>query len=103
MDVVKQGPANLVSKKAYGTTMALSTLNNMLATNYLRRGHGIMAMPASRRAERLFGEGGSGRATLAAPGLKLEARLADYKPREDTCIRAFVRLLAARAEGDQEA
>ena len=69
----------------------------------LRRGDGIMAMPASRRHERLFGKAGPGRAKLCSAGLKLEARLADYEPRKDTCIRAFVRLLAERAKARQEA
>jgi hypothetical protein len=62
-----------------------------------------MARPASRRSERTFGASGPSHTSAAAPGLQLEARLADYGPRKDTCIRAFVRLLAARAEGPQAA
>ena len=30
----------------------------------------------------------------------MEVLMSDYKPREDTCIRAFVRLLAAQMRPD---
>ena len=51
-----------------------------------------------RRTERCFGEGGSGRLKLGSSGIKNEKLGADYVPAEDTCIRAVVRLLKARAE-----
>ena len=97
-DAGKEGPAQLVTKRAYQTTMALSTLNNMLATNYLRKGDGIIALPDSRRRERLFGLSGGGRTRREASGVKMERLNADYDPRADTCIRAFVRLLALLAQ-----
>ena len=52
----KFGPERLVKLKDYSTTMALSTMNNLLVTNALRRGDGPcqVAYPESRRAERLF-------------------------------------------------
>ena len=43
-----EGPARLVPTRGYSTTMALSTLKNLLATQYLRRGDGIIATPESR-------------------------------------------------------
>ena len=76
--------------------MSLSTLNSLLTTQYLRRGDGIIAMPASRRAERVFGANGSGRSRCSSAGVKLESVGADYNPKLDTCIQAFVRLLAAQ-------
>ena len=96
----KQGPANLVKTKAYSTTMALSTLRNLLSKQYLRRGDGIISIPDSRRRERLFGD--LGRSKLRSAGIKHEIRLADpeYRPRDDTCLRAFVRLLAAKASSE---
>ena len=95
---VHQGPSRLVAIKGYSTSMALSTLRKMLGKSYLRRGDGIVSMPAARRNERLFGQSGSGRTKLQRAGsCKLECLGAEYDPREDTCIRAFVRLLAARA------
>lgn len=83
--------------KGYSTTLALSVLNNLLATQYLRRGDGIIATPESRRKERLFGACGSGRTKAGSTGVKHETMLSgdDYEPREDTCIKAFVRLLYA--------
>lgn len=49
-------------------------------------------MPESRRKERMLK---SGRLSLPpAPKLELEGV---YDPRMDTCIKAFVRLLAERA------
>ena len=77
--------------------MALSTLNHLLISRYLKKGDGIFATPASRRAERLFGVNGGGRATLARKGEKLSKELAGeawYNPREDSCVKAFVRLIA---------
>ena len=80
-----------------GTTMALSTLRNLLAAQHLRRGDGIISL-RSRRGERLFGSEGIGRLTLPAK-LKLECDV-EYDPRSDTCVKAFIRLLAAHASAD---
>ena len=54
----KAGPMQLHSRKQYSTTLSLSTLNNLLVTQKLRRGDGPIAYPQSHRAERLFGERG---------------------------------------------
>ena len=54
----KAGPMLLTERKEYSTTLALSTLNNLLVTQKLRRGDGPIQYPQSRRAERLFGEEG---------------------------------------------
>ena len=97
-----EGPARLVPTRGYSTTMALSTLKNLLATQYLRRGDGIIATPESRRKARLFS---SGRLTLGSSGVKLKKLTGDgYDPTADTCISAFVRLLkeAAEAQGEGE-
>ena len=94
----REGPAQLVQTKGYSTTMALSVLNFLLAQQYLRRGDGIIATPDSRRKERLFGSSGNGRTSSRSVGIKLESVGATYVPREDTCIKAFVRLLAANAQ-----
>ena len=93
---VSQGPEQLVASKGYSTTMALSTLRKLLATQYLRRGDGIITTPDARRKERLFGVSGTGRLTHGSRGVKLEKlRGNGYDPREDTCIAAFIRLLEA--------
>jgi len=99
----KQGPANLVPTKGYSTSMALSTLNHMLASQYLRRGSGIISTPESRRKERLFGVHGCGRTKLVSAGVKSEVRGSDYDPTADTCLKAFVRLLAKRASDEDAA
>ena len=52
-------------------------------------------MPDSRRSERLFGH--QGRTSYRASGVKLEHLQDDYNPTEDTCIKAFVRLIALAA------
>ena len=57
----KEGPARLVLTKGYSTTMALSTLNKLLAAQVLRSGDGVFSIPESRRKERLFGASGAGR------------------------------------------
>jgi hypothetical protein len=95
---VKQGPARLVTTKGCHTSMAKSTLNKLLAANMLRRGDGIHTTPASRRTERLFGATGNGRTKSVAAGLKHERLASDYDPRADTVVKAFIRLLAVRAE-----
>ena len=63
----------------------------------LRRGDGPdgIVMPDSRRSERLFGD--AGRTSYRSSGVKLEKLEDGYDPREDSCIKAFVRLLAAAA------
>ena len=82
--------------------MAISTLNKLLGQKYLRQGDGIIATPASRRTERLFGKFGSGRTKPKSLG-KLENLGSDYQPREDSCIKAFVCLLAEDALADAAA
>ena len=96
------GPANLTTKSMYSTTTAKSTLRTLLGRQQLRRGEGVFVIPASRRNERLFGVTGSGRSTYASAGIKLENLGKDYNPREDTCVRALVRALAARGEAAAE-
>ena len=91
------GPAQLITTAGYSTTYALSTMRALLGARTLRRGDGCIAMPESRRNERLFGVTGSGRTKSRSMGIKLENLGKDYDPRLDTCIKAFVRLCAARA------
>ena len=98
---VHEGPAaRLVKTKGYNTTMAISTLNNMLVGQLLRRGDGVISLPASRRHNRLFAAGGAGRTKVMSSGVKIEKLDASYDPLDDTCIKAFVRLLAARAHSE---
>ena len=68
----------------------------------LRRGDGLHKVPDARRTERLFYQG---RTKLPSQGIKLEKLgvEGDYLPEEDTCIAAFVRLLAAAARSSDEA
>ena len=89
-----EGPSKLVTTRGYGSTMSLSTLNFMLVRGYLRVGDGLVATPMSRRKERLFGVG---RTSLPSAGVKLELLGADYDPKSDTCVKAFVRCIAASA------
>ena len=91
----KEGPPRLTDVKQYGTTCALSTMNNLLVTQKLRRGDGPIAYPQSRRAERLFGE--VGRTKRASTHIKLEKLECNYDVRQDTCIKAFVRQMADAA------
>ena len=56
------------------------------------------ALWAEARTERLFGVSGPGRTRALSTGVKIEKLGAEYDPHADTCIRAFVRLLAARGE-----
>eukprot|EP00965_Chrysotila_dentata_P208622 6184803-Pleurochrysis_carterae.AAC.5 len=58
------GPTQMVKMKGYSTTMALSILKNLLATQQLRRGEGFVSVPESRRNERLFGVTGAGHTKL---------------------------------------
>ena len=90
----KEGPAQLVTTKAVCTSQAVSTLNSMLVTQYLRRGDGIASIPDSRRKVRLFQHG---RSKLMSAGSSAADRAAEYDPRADTCLKAFVRLLAELA------
>ena len=65
---------------------------NMSVCQYLRRGDGSAAFEHSRRKERFFGMRGR---TKPMPAGDNEAkRNAEYNPLTDTCIKAFVRLLA---------
>ena len=92
-----KGTGTTVDTKGYASTMALSTLNHLLVSRYLQNGDGIFATPVSRRAERLFGVHATGRASHARSGDKLSKMLAGdawYDPRKDTCVKAFVRLMA---------
>ena len=92
---VSEGPAQLVRTAGHNTTTYISTLNNMLARQYLRAGDGIYATPDARRKERLLS--GTGRLSLGSGGAKLSVGDV-YDPRSDTCLEAFIRLIAACAE-----
>ena len=61
--------------------MAISTLKRLLGAQMLRRGDGLLALPDSRRKERLL----AGRTRLATTKVKLEKLGRDYDPRSDTC------------------
>ena len=87
----KQGPAQLVTTKGYSTTMAISTLRSLLIQQYLRRGDGLASIPNSRRKERLFQHG---RTKLESAGTSAADRAATYDPRSDSCVKAFVQMLA---------
>ena len=90
--------ATLIKSKGYPTTVAVSTIKNLLVSQYLRRGDGIIATPNSRRKERLFGISGSGRTTSISAGIKLERLMIDhYDAVQDTCVKAFVRVIAMAA------
>ena len=88
----KQGPMQLTERKQYNTTCALSTMNNLLVTQRLRRGDGLFQYPKSHRAERLFGE--LGRSRRKSSRIKLEKLGCDYDPASDTCVKAIIRLMA---------
>ena len=90
-----QGPANLISTKGYSTTMAIATMRKLKGKSFLRRGDEDVSMPACRETHRLFGEGRSKLGRAAAT--KMEEVGGDYNPKEDTCIKAFVRFLATIA------
>ena len=79
-----------------GTTMAISTLKFQLIRGVLRRGNGLVCTPDSRRAERLFGQGGAGRLGHFSTGCKMESLVGTgYIARGDTCVKSFVRRMAA--------
>jgi hypothetical protein len=84
-----EGPARLVETTGYRSTMALSTMNKLLGVQYLRQGGGIASVPQTRKKERLFGAHGTGRSSLAC--VKVENY--GYKPKDDSCIGAFIREL----------
>ena len=73
----------------------------MLAGRALRTGYGIENLSVrgieSRRKERVFGATGSGRTKGLSTGIKIEKLGAEYDPREDTVLRALVRMLAETA------
>ena len=90
------GTRYIITTRGYGTTMALSTLRKLLSKRYLREGDGLFSVPESRRRERLFGQTGSGRLScVRAASACMELLGSDYDPRKDTCLKAFVRQLAA--------
>ena len=84
----KEGPMLLTNRNEYSTTMAVSTMNNLLVTQKLRRGDGPIVYPKSRRAERLFGE--EGRTKRRSTHIKLEKLSDDYDPRSDSVIKVLV-------------
>ena len=77
----------------YATTQCIFTLRKLLGASQLCRGDGVIAFADCRRKERLLGVG---RTKLASKWVKLEVLQNDYKPRLDTCVKAFVRLLAVQ-------
>ena len=78
----------------YATTQCISTLRKRLGASQLRRGDRVIAFADCRRKERLLGVG---RTKLASKWVNLiEVLQNDYKPRLDTCVKAFVRLLAVQ-------
>ena len=83
----------ITSTVGYATTQCISTLRKLLGAATQRRGDGVIALPESRRRERLLGVG---RTKLASKWVKSEVLRSDYNPRQDTCIKAFVRALAAQ-------
>ena len=63
-----------------------------------RRWAGVHPRRECRPAERLFGQGSAGRMSLASAGVKLETLAGPgYDACGDTCIKAFVRRMAAAA------
>jgi hypothetical protein len=91
----KEGPAQLVQTKGCPTMQSLSILSNLLVSKVLRQGDGTVD---SRRKERLFGATGSGRTSLPRAGAKLERLGEDYDPLQDSCMAAFVCLMAEEAQ-----
>lgn len=87
---------------------SLKDLTKLEARRYLRRGDGIMTMPACRRRERLFGQiANTGRMTRPLLGVKIEKlfEVATDGPEidDDTCLEAYIRLVAGHAHADAEA
>ena len=95
-----EGPAAIVKSAGYYTSMAVSVLRKLLGKRYLSQGDGIWSTPASRQKERLFGQSGTGRSSAKRALQSCAAQPsseAEIDPKEDSCISAFVRLLAAEA------
>ena len=92
----KLGPERLVQTKGYSTTMAVSTMKHLLVARELHQGDGPFKLPPARRTERLFGSLGR-TSTYRASRVKHLKPADGYVPSEDTCIKAFVRLIAAAA------
>ena len=87
---------NVIATKGYSTSQAVKTLATLVATQKLQLGDGVdgVLLAPTRRHERLMGQG---RTTYKRVGVKLEKVGADYDPRSDTCLKAFVRLMAQLA------
>ena len=84
-----EGPVQLRPTKGYSTTFALSLLNNLLATAYLRQGDGVYVVPDHRRRERLLN--GTGRLTLQSTGVKLEKLDAANPPQMSHMTQPLIR------------
>ena len=94
-----------MATKGYSTTSAISTFSKIEAKAVLRRGTSDCAsIPDTRVAQRLFGEGGPGRAKRLSTGLQVSAcpcsvymktisGYIDYDPIMDSCLEAFARML----------
>ena len=72
-----EGPARLVNTKGYSTTMAVSTMNKVLAQQSLRRGDAAVSIPATRTHERLLT---AGRLTHGSTGVKHERTEGRIRP-----------------------
>ena len=72
------------------TTMAVSTFTHLLSAQHLRAGEGDIALPDSRRTERVFGSDGSGRMTSHKPKLEHHGAPAT------SCVEAFVMHMEAQ-------
>ena len=71
-------------------------MNKKNMTSQARHGDGPFSLAYSRRYQRLFGQQGR-TSTYRANRIKHELMGINYNPREDTCVKAFVRLLASAA------
>ena len=82
-----------VPTKGYSTTMMLSTFRKVDARQILRReASGALTIPASRVAERVFGEGGPLRSKLFSGGNLYTKLSPEYEPRLHSCLNAFAEL-----------
>ena len=80
----RRGPLGTVSSTVgYATTQCISTLRKLLGAATLRRGDGVIALPESRRRERLLGVG---RTKLASKWVKSEVLHSDYNTRARTPV-----------------
>ena len=93
----------MVPTIGYSTSLAkkTKTLATLVAQQKLQLGDGIdgVTIAPTRRRERML-EGGRSRGKRV--GVKLERVGSDYNPREDSCIKAFVRLMAQVAQDHEE-